>query len=79
MRDTKLHIMAKNDADLLTDNLQALRDDLAYSNGESAVDLARRLRCGLQKVGALLSSAHKARSVIVPKQLSLSLNPIYKY
>ena len=72
MRDTKLHIMAKNDADLLTDNLQALRGDLAYSNDESAVDLARRLRYGLQKVGALLSSAHKARSVIVPKQHVLS-------
>ena len=56
--------MAQNDADLLTDNLQALRDDLAYSNDESAVDLARRLRHGLQKVGALLDSAHQARSII---------------
>ena len=67
MRDIGLYIMAKNDADLLTDNLQALRGDLAYSNDESAVDLARRLRYGLQKVGALLDSAHQARSIIIPK------------
>ena len=52
MRDIGLYIMAQNDADLLTDNLQALREDLTYSNDESAVDLARRLRHGLQKVGA---------------------------
>ena len=72
MRDIGLYIMAQNDADLLTDNLQALREDLTYSNDESGADLARRLRHGLQKVGALLSSAHKARSVIVPKQHVLS-------
>jgi hypothetical protein len=72
MRDIGLYIMAQNDADLLTDNLQSLREDLTYSNGESAADLARRLRCGLQKVGALLSSAHQARSVIVPKGHVLS-------
>jgi hypothetical protein len=74
MRDIGLCIMAQNDADLLTDNLQALRDDLAYPNGESAVDLARKLRYGLQKikVGALLSSAHQARSIIIPKGHVLS-------
>ena len=64
--------MAQNDADLLTDNLQSLREDLTHSNGESAAGLARRLRHGLQKVGALLSSAHQARSVIVPKGHVLS-------
>ena len=72
MRDIGLCIMAQNDADLLTDNLQSLREDLTYSNDESATDLARRLRYGLQKVGALLSSAHQARSVIVPKGHVLS-------
>ena len=72
MRDIGLHIMAQNDADLLTDNLQSLREDLTYSNDDSATDLARRLRHGLQKVGALLSSAHQARSVIVPKEHVLS-------
>ena len=72
MRDIGLYIMAQNDADLLTDNLRALRDDLSYNNDESVRDLARRLRCGLQKVGALLSTAHKARSIIVPKQHVLS-------
>ena len=64
--------MAQNDADLLTDNLRPLRDDLSYNNDESVRDLARRLRYGLQKVGALLSTAHKARSIIVPKQHALS-------
>jgi hypothetical protein len=64
--------MSQNDADLLTDNLRALRDDLKYSNNESVGDLARRLRYGLQKVGALLSTANKARSIIVPKQHVLS-------
>ena len=68
MRDIGLCIMAQNDADLLTDNLRALRDGLTYNNDESVRDLARRLRYGLQKVGALLSTAHKARSIIVPKQ-----------
>jgi hypothetical protein len=72
MRDIGLYIMAQNDADLLTDNLRALRDDLTYNNDESVRDLARRLRYGLQKVGALLSTAHKARSIIVPKQHVLS-------
>ena len=72
MRDIGLCVMAQNDADLLTDNLQSLREDLTYSNGESAAGLARRLRCGLQKVGALLSSAHQARSVIIPKGHVLS-------
>jgi hypothetical protein len=72
MRDIGLYIMAQNDADLLTDNLQSLREDLTYSNDDSATGLARRLRCGLQKVGALLSSAHQARSVIVPKGHVLS-------
>ena len=64
--------MSRNDADLLTDNLRALRDDLTYRNNESVGDLARRLRHGLQKVGALLSTAHKARSIIVPRQHELS-------
>jgi hypothetical protein len=65
--------MSQNDADLLTDNLRALRDDLRYNNNESVGDLARRLRYGLQKVGALLSTANKARSIIVPKQHVLSM------
>ena len=64
--------MSRNGADLLTTNLSSLRDDLTYRNDESADDLARRLRYGLQKVGALLSTAHKARSVIVPRQHELS-------
>jgi hypothetical protein len=64
--------MSRNDADLLTDNLRALRDDLTCRNNESVGDLARRLRCGLQKVGALLSTANKARSIIVPRQHELS-------
>ena len=64
--------MAQNDADLLTDNLQSLREDLTYSNDETATGLARGLRYGLERVGALLSSAHQARSVIVPKEHVLS-------
>jgi hypothetical protein len=64
--------MSRNGADLLTTNLSSLRDDLTYRNDESADDLARRLRCGLQKVGTLLSTAHRARSVIVPRQHELS-------
>jgi len=64
--------MSRNDADLLTTNLTALRDDLTYRNDESVNDLARRLRCGLEKVGALLSTAHEARSIIVPRQHELS-------
>jgi hypothetical protein len=64
--------MSRNDADLLTTNLTALRDDLTYRNDESVNDLARRLRYGLEKVGALLSTAHKARSIIVPRQHELS-------
>jgi hypothetical protein len=72
MCDIGLFTMSQNDADLLTDNLRALRDDLRYSNNESVGDLARRLRHGLQKVGALLSTANKARSIIVPKQHVLS-------
>ena len=72
MCDIGLFTMSQNDADLLTDNLQALRGDLKYNNNESVGDLARRLQHGLQKVGALLSTAHKARSIIVPKQHVLS-------
>ena len=72
MRDIGLYIMAQNDADLLTDNLQPLREDLTFSNDDSATDLARRLRYGLERVGAWLSSAHQARSVIVPKGHVLS-------
>jgi hypothetical protein len=64
--------MSRNGADLLTTNLSSLRDDLMYRNDESAEDLERRLRHGLEKVGALLSTAHKARSVIVPRQHELS-------
>ena len=64
--------MSRNGADLLTTNLSSLRDDLTYRNDESVNDLARRLRYGLQKVGALLSTAHKARSIIVPRQHELS-------
>jgi hypothetical protein len=72
MRGIGLCIMAQNEADLLTDNLQSLREDLTYSNDETATDLVRRLRYGLERVGALLSSAHQARSVIVPKEHVLS-------
>jgi hypothetical protein len=72
MRDIGLHVMAQNEADLLTDNLQSLREDLTYSNDETATDLVSRLRYGLERVGALLSSAHQARSVIVPKEHVLS-------
>jgi hypothetical protein len=50
MRDIGLCIMAQNDADLLTDNLQPLREGLANSNDDSATGLARGLRCGLQKI-----------------------------
>ena len=72
MRDIGLCIMAQNDADLLTSDLQSLREDLTFSNDDSATGLASRLRCGLQRVDALLSSAHQARSVIVPKEHVLS-------
>ena len=72
MRDIGLYIMAQNDADLLTDNLQSLREDLTYSNDETATGLVRRLRHGLERVGALLNSAHQARSVIAPKEHVLS-------
>ena len=65
--------MSWHKADLLTDKLQSLREDLTFSNDDSATDLAKRLRHGLQKVGALLSSAHQARSVIVPKEHVLSI------
>jgi hypothetical protein len=64
--------MSRNGADLLTTNLSSLRDELTYRNDESADDLARRLQRGLQKVGTLLSTAHRARSVIVPRQHELS-------
>jgi hypothetical protein len=64
--------MAQNEADLLTDNLQPLREDLTCCNDETATDLVRRLRCGLERVGALLSSAHQARPVIAPKGHVLS-------
>ena len=63
MRDIGLYIMAQNDADLLTDNLQPLRGGLTCSNDDSATDLARGLRHGLQKVGALLSSALGGRDL----------------
>ena len=72
MRDIGLYIMAQNDMDLLTDNLQSLREGLTFSNDETTADLVRRLRYGLDRVGALLSSAHQARSVIVPKEHVLS-------
>jgi hypothetical protein len=44
MRDIGLYIMAQNDMDLLTDNLQSLRGDLTFSNDETTADLVRRLR-----------------------------------
>ena len=59
MRDIGLYIMAQNDADLLTDNLQALREDLTCSNDESGADLARRLRHGL--LWHLVSNSEKLR------------------
>ena len=79
MRDVGLCIMAQNDADLLTDNLQALREDLTYSNDESGADLARRLRHGLQKVGALLSTAHKARTLVIATPMCVDVCGFLKF
>ena len=66
--------MAQNDMGLLTDNLHSLREGLTFfdDRDEPAEGLTRRLRHGLGRVGALLSSAHQARSVIVPKEHVLS-------
>ena len=51
MRDIGMHIMAQNEADLLTDNLQPLRGGLTCStNDDSATGLAGGLRHGLQKI-----------------------------
>ena len=58
MREVGIFTMAQNDMDLLTDNLQSLCEDLTFPDDETVEGLTRRLRHGLGRVGALLSSAH---------------------
>ena len=50
MREVGIHIMAQNDMDLLTDNLQSLCEDLTFPDDETVEGLTRRLRHGLDRV-----------------------------
>ena len=57
MREVGILIMAQNDMDLLTDNLNSLREGLLSAEDETVVELTRRSRHGLDRVNALVSSA----------------------
>ena len=50
--------MAQNSMDLLTGDLQLLKDDLRAGDGETLEQLIKKLQNGARHVEALVNSAH---------------------